>query len=316
MEPDRGERVGGRMQRLNPTVIAAIALAALILLIVGMMVIGNRSSEDDRLSNEGTASRDDPEARCASQATYDLIKRDLFRRASSLRGSGQAAFDSVAASSSIRVESPLLRDEDAGIGNVTCNATVTLDLPPGLAVVGGRRSLSADVLYTIQPAADSSGDVLTLSNAEEIVTPLATLGRTAPVEADPLANAVEEAAPPVDPLAPTVEPAPSTSEPIGQEPATAARAQPSFNCANARTRGEVAVCNDDGLAALDRRMAAQFGSALSDADPEQRRLLIRTRDTFLRYRDQCTDNSCVAATYQGRMREIRDIMTGTWRASR
>ena len=63
-------------------------------------------------------------------------------------------------------------------------------------------------------------------------------------------------------------------------------------------------------------MAAQFGSALSDADPEQRRLLTRTRDTFLRYRDQCTDNGCVAATYQGRMREIRDIMTGTWRASR
>ena len=315
MEPDREERVGGPMQRLNPTVIAAIALGALILLIVGMMVIGNRSSEDDRLTDEASASRDDPEARCTSQATYDLIKRDLFRRASSLRGSGQAAFDSVAASSSIRVESPLLRDEDADVGSVTCNATVTLDLPPGLAVVGGRRSLSADVLYTIQPAADSSGDVLTLSNADEIITPLATLGRTAPVEADPLANAVNEVAP-VDPLAPTVEPAPSTSEPIGQEPATAARAQPSFSCANARTRGEIAVCNDDGLAALDRRMAAQFGSALSDADPEQRALLTRTRDTFLRYRDQCTDNNCVAATYRGRMREIRDIMTGAWRASR
>ena len=138
MEPDRDERVGGWMQRLNPTVLAAIALGALILLIVGMMVIGNRSSEDDRLTNEESASRDDPESRCASEKTYDLIKRDLFRRASSLRGSGQAAFDSVAASSSIRVESPLLRDEDAGIGSVTCNATVSIDLPPGLAVVGGR----------------------------------------------------------------------------------------------------------------------------------------------------------------------------------
>ena len=315
MEPERDERVGGWMQRLNPTVLAAIALGALILVIVGMMVIGNRSSEDDRLTNESSASRDDPESRCASQKTYDLIKRDLFRRASSLRGSGQAAFDSVAASSSIRVEAPVLRDEDAGLGSVTCNATVSVDLPPGLAIVGGRRTLSADVLYTIQPAADSSGDVLNLSNAEEIVTPLATLGRTTPVEADPLANVVEEVVP-VDPLAPTVEPAPSTSEPIGQEPATATSARPSFNCANARTRGEIAVCNDDGLAALDRRMAAQFGSALADADPEQRALLTRTRDTFLRYRDQCTDGSCVAEIYRGRMREIRDIMMGTWRPSR
>ena len=39
----------------------------------------------------------DPEKRCASKATYDLIKRDLFRRAAQLRGSDQAAFDQLAA---------------------------------------------------------------------------------------------------------------------------------------------------------------------------------------------------------------------------
>ena len=302
------------MQRLSPTVLAAIALGVLILLIVGMMVIGNRSGDDDRLTNEETAARDDPEQRCASQATYNLIKRDLFRQASALRGSGQAAFDSVAASSSIRVESPLLRDDNASAGSVTCNATVTIDLPPGLAVTGGRKTLSADVLYTVQPAADSSGNVVTLTNAEEIVTPLATLGRVAAVQADPLSNPVNEVTP-VDPLAPVVEPAPSTQQPIGREPA-AANGQPSFNCANARSQGEVAVCNDPGLAALDRRMAAQFGSAMSDADPEQRALLTRTRDSFLRYRDQCDSNSCVADTYRGRMTEIRDIMTGSWAPQR
>jgi len=311
VEPDEGRRVGGLMQRLSPTALAAIALGILVLLLVGMMVIGNRSSEDDRLTGEASESREDPEKRCASQATYNLIKRDLFRQAASLRGSGQAAFDSVAASSSVRVESPLLRDEDAKVGSVTCNATVTLDLAPGLAVAGGRRSLSADVLYTVQPAADSSGNVVTLSNADEIITPLATLGRVAAPQSDPVLNSVNEVAP-VDPLAPVVAPAPTTQEPIGREPSTAAQASPSFNCRNARTRGEVAVCGDAGLANLDRRMAAQFGSALSDADPEQRANLIRTRDAFLRYRDQCSTNACVAETYQGRMREIRDIMTGNW----
>jgi len=310
VEPDADERVGGPMQRLSPTVLAAIALGALVLLIVGMMVIGNRSSDDDRLGNEATALRDDPETLCASQATYRLIKQELFQQASALRGSGQAAFDSVSASSSIRVESPLLRDDSSEVGSVTCNGTVTIDLAPGLAVAGGRRSLSADVLYTVQPAADGSGNVITLTNAEEIVTPLATLGRLPAAQTDPLSNTANEAAP-VDPLAPVVEPAPSTQQPIGQEPSTAS-AQPSFSCANARSQGEVAVCNDAGLAALDRRMAAQFGSALADADPEQRALLTRTRDSFLRYRDQCDSNSCVADTYRGRMIEIRDIMTGNW----
>ena len=310
MEPDGHERVGGPVRRLNPTVLAAIALGVLILLIVGLMIIGNRSSDDDRLGNETTALRDDPETLCASQDTYRLIKQELFQQASALRGSGQAAFDSVSASSSIRVEAPLLRDDTSEVGSVTCNGTVTIDLAPGLAVSGGRRSLSADVLYTVQPAADGSGNVVTLTNAEEIVTPLATLGRLPAAQPDPLSNAVNEVVP-VDPLAPVAEPAPSTQQPIGQEPATAA-AQPSFNCANARSSVEVAVCNDAGLAALDRRMAAQFGSALADADPQQRAVLTRTRDAFLRYRDQCEDSSCIADTYRGRMREIRDIMTGNW----
>ena len=60
---------------------------------------------------------------------------------------------------------------------VTCNGTLTLDLPPGIAVAGGRRTLSADILYTVQPAADASGNVVTLSNAEEIITPLCDAGQ-------------------------------------------------------------------------------------------------------------------------------------------
>ncbi len=298
------------MQRVNPTILAAIALGALILLIVAMMVFAGRDGEDDRLTgDEVTASREDPEQRCASRATYDQIKRELFRRAAALRGSDEAVFGDIAGYSTIRMEAPALSDENAETDAVTCNGGLTLDLPPQVAVVGGRRSLSADVLYTIQPAADGSGNVVTLANADDIITPLATLARTRPSAEETLnqvapANevAVEPTAP-VDPLAPTPD-------------APLATASPSFNCANARSSGEVAVCNDAGLAALDRRMAAQFTSAMSDANAEQRANLQRSRNSFLRYRDSCTDNACIAETYRGRMREIRDIMLGTWRPRR
>jgi uncharacterized protein YecT (DUF1311 family) len=310
VEPRRDERVGGTVQRVNPTILAAIALGALILLIVAMMVFAGRDGEDDRLSgDEVTASREDPEKRCASRATYDQIKRELFRRAAALRGSDQAVFGDIAGYSTIRMEAPALRDENAETDAVTCDGALTLDLPPQVAVVGGRRSLSADVLYTIQPAADGSGNVVTLANADDIITPLATLARTRPSAEETLnqvapANEVAvEPTGPVDPLAPTPD-------------APAATASPSFNCANARSSGEVAVCNDAGLAALDRRMAAQFTSAMSDANAEQRANLQRSRDSFLRYRDGCTDNACIAETYRGRMREIRDIMLGTWRPRR
>ena len=310
MEPRRDERVGGIVQRVNPTVLAAIVLGVLILLIVAMMLFAGRNGEDDRLGNEVTASREDPEQRCSSRATYDQIKRELFRRAAALRGSDQAVFGNIAGYSTIRMEAPALSDESGETDAVTCNGALTLDLPPGVAVVGGRRSLSADVLYTIQPAADGSGSVVTLANADDIITPLATLARTPPPAEETLNQvgpAAEvpavEAATPADPLAPTSD-------------APAATATPSFNCANARTSGEVAVCNDAGLAALDRRMAAQFSSAMSDANAEQRANLQRTRDAFLGYRDRCPNNACIAETYRGRMREIRDIMLGTWRPQR
>jgi uncharacterized protein len=55
---------------------------------------------------------------------------------------------------------------------------------------------------------------------------------------------------------------------------------------------------------------------MADAAPQQRAILKQTRDAFLRYRDQCPSSSCIAETYQGRMREIRDIMRGNWQPRR
>ena len=91
---------------------------------------------------------------------------------------------------------------------------------------------------------------------------------------------------------------------------TKAAGRPSFNCANARTSGENAVCGDSGLAALDVRMAGQYRRALSEAGPVQRQQLQATRDRFLAYRDRCPNRRCMADAYVGRMREIRDIMEG------
>ena len=59
-------------------------------------------------------------------------------------------------------------------------------------------------------------------------------------------------------------------------------------------------------------MATQYGRAIESASPEEKAVLQRTRDRFLAYRDRCPNRSCVADAYVGRMREIRDIMRGTW----
>ena len=304
------------MQRPSPTVIAIIA-GALVLLLLAYVFLGNRGgSSSDRLSDDqvaGGSAATDPEKACGTQRTYDLIKRELFRRAAQLRGSDQAAFDRLAAYSVIRMDAPMLQGHDKDIGRISCAGALALDLPPGVAVVGGRRTLTANVGYAIQPAADGNGDVVTLTSAEGIIAPLATLARVGGTTGDPLTNATTNepaAAPsPGGPLAPAPAPPPQAAP----APAPAATASPSFNCRNARTRGEIAVCGDAGLASMDRQMASQFNSAMSRADAGQRALLERTRGRFLGYRDSCRTDSCVADTYRGRMREIDDIMAGRWR---
>ncbi|MEO6581164.1 MAG: hypothetical protein ABIN83_08445 [Sphingomicrobium sp.] len=343
------------MRRLTPTQIGLIIAGILILAFAAWTFASTRRSNPDNLSDDNAvaAKPEDQEKRCGSQATYDLIKRELFRRAAVLRGSDQAAFDRLAAYSVVRIDRPLLeKGDDDRTDAIACSGSLTLELPPGVAVVGGRRSLSADIGYALQGSADGNGQVLTLTRADAIVTPLATLARVgsenefaipapttdegiapAPVPVQPPPSArpdqpVQRApAPPPPVAAPAPRPRPSAPPPRALEPAPlpppreepvappprTSSARPSFNCANARTRGEIAVCRDGGLASLDRQMSAQFFGALRNADPATRALLQRSRSRFLTYRDQCPSNACIAQTYRGRMREIRDIANGSYR---
>ena len=310
MEPDADRDVHRRMRKLNPTVIALVGVAMLLLLL--WFFSSNRSADQDKLTGNmvSEAQPSSPEKRCSSKATYDLIKRDLFRRAAQLRGSDQSAYDRLAAYAVLRMENPVMESDDKDTGAINCSGSLSLDLPPGVAVVGGRRSLAGNVEYTLQPAADGSGDVVLLRNIDAIVAPLATLARVGQPEQTAEGNAVApEEVDPLAPLAPDAQPAPEPeTRPIG--------ARPSFDCANARTRGETEVCSDAGLATLDRQMAAQYGRAVERASPAQRQLLQQTRDRFLAFRDRCPNRACIGDAYTGRMREIRDIMEGRWQSPR
>ena len=319
MEPERDGGVEGLVRRLNWTTIALIGGLVLLVLVIAYFATRN-SADQDKLTNANLSASSSPsrEKLCASQATYDLIKRDLFRRAAQLRGSDQAAYDQISNAAVVRMENPVMESADGTTGAAHCSGSLALDLPPGVAIVGGRRTLTADVDYSVQQAADGSGPVVLLSNADAIITPLATLARVAEQAPAPANLATNESAPDAQPSAP----APSTtsvpSAPATPAPAVRPQASPraSFDCSNARTRGEIAVCSDSGLAAVDRAMASEYAQASAVATPEQRNVLRETAHRFYAFRDRCPDRQCIAAAYAGRVREIRDIIEGRWQPQR
>jgi hypothetical protein len=298
--------------------IALIGGLVLLLLFIAYFATSRNPDQDKLIENEVTETQPPPpEKRCASKATYDLIKRELFRRAAQLRGSDQAAYDQLAAYAVVRMENPVMEGEDSSTGGVKCSGSLSLDLPPGVAVVGGRRTLMSDVDYSVQPAADETGQVVLLRNADAIITPLATLSR---VQQQPGEGAVDG-----NEVTPELEVNVAASESAAVEPAPppapAPRpspypGRPSFDCSQARSRGEIAVCSDTGLSALDLNMAKQYRRALASASPQERQLLEQTRNRFLGYRDRCRERQCIADAYLGRMREIRDIVEGRWQSPR
>jgi uncharacterized protein YecT (DUF1311 family) len=309
MTDDRPGEAPRIKREMNWTTIALIGGLVLLLIVIAYFAT-NRNLDQDKLTGTevGESQSPNPEKACAAQSTYDAIKRELFRRAAQLRGSDQAAYDKLSAYAVLRMENPVMESEDSGTSAVNCSGSLSLDLPPGVAVVGGRRTLMSEVDYSVQNAADGSGRVVLLRNADAIITPLATLARTS----TPIAERAQgNQAVPEEAEQNAVEPTDSAET---QGPATASTypGHPSFDCADARTKGEIAVCSDTGLSALDSNMAAQYQRAMSAADPEERSILQSTRDRFLAYRDRCPNRQCIGDAYAGRMREIRDIVEGRW----
>lgn len=294
----------------NWTLIALVG-GLVLLLLVGAYFATRGGSNPDKLTGKEVATSTAPDRQklCAGSATYDLIKRDLFRRAAQLRGADQAAYDQISSAAVVRMDNPVMESEDSTTHAVNCSGSLSLDLPPGVAVVGGRRTLTADVDYTVQQAADNSGNVVLLHNADSIVTPLSTLARVEQpaAQSSPTGNVMDVQNSEV-PSAPAP-PAPSQPVPPAQPQPSAA---PAFDCSQARTAGERAICADPGLARLDRAMTAEYRRAASVATPDMRDVLRQTAHHFYAYRDRCPDRQCIADAYADRIREIRDIVEGRW----
>ena len=300
------------MRRLNPTFLVLLAGVVVLLVLIAYFA-SNRNPNQDKLTGNQVAAAQ-PQVtrgkRCAGQATYDFIKRELFRRAAQLRGSDQAAYDKLGAYAVVRMENPVVESENSATGAVNCSGSLSLDLPPGVAVVGGRRTLNSDVDYTVQPAADGSGNVVLLRNADAIIAPLATLARVA------------------QPVAPTTA-TQTNATTLGAAPdrcACSSAVARSTGCTSSKRRQrKLRLRPRPGRGAKLRCVPTRvwqpsigtwlrnMARSVSQASPEQRDLLIETAHRFYAYRDRCPKQCCIGDAYVGRMREIRDIMEGRWR---
>lgn len=287
---------------------ALVALLAVVAAAFGLSLTQpyERAVGEEK-TERAAAEQEQMEDACASAATYNRLKEVAFEEAVRIRNADPANLDTLATHSVVRMENPVVKSQDEALNVTVCTGTFILELPPGAErAFGGERRLTAEIEYSAQRAADGSGLVYQISGAEPIIYKLAAFDlQNQPVRV----SQPEPESQPTD-FAEAALPSPPPDEPAAAPPASAPRqaSRPSFNCRVAGSPSERMVCSSERLAALDRQMSSQFYSALPEADRQARRRLRQTRDAFLAYRDRCPDEACVAEAYQGRMREIRDIM--------
>ncbi|MEO6198852.1 MAG: hypothetical protein ABIO68_02795 [Sphingomicrobium sp.] len=297
------------MERPNKTTLALLGGVALLLILLAVFA-ATRDSDQDKLG-DGSGSfiaADDPDLNktCGGQVLYEQIKRALFRQAAQVRGHDQDDYEKIATAASVRMENAVAEGQSDGL--IDCAGSLSIDLPPGVATVAGRHMLMTDIYYGVAQSGSGPKKVVQLRNANSLIESLSTLTVGARTAAPPQGPQQPMDAP-IDDLGSAMPPPPTEPE---SRPLPAATAHPSFDCTRARSKSEQAVCGDPGLAQSDRAMAAEYQRAIGASTPDQAAILRQTRDRFLAYRDRCANSVCIAEAYNGRIREIRDIMGGRW----
>ena len=326
------------MRRLSPTVITVIA-AILALLLVGYVFAGGSREDTDKLTDEQVAGRAEANPRsepATPPAEFSAGSEPAAPPAAADQGTANevAELRPQATAEPQQPEAPRqIRQTPPANAPETIRSAARRPRATASPSFNCRRARSRSEVAVCENAVLASLDrqmagdfnrAMSSATPEQRVQLQRTRTRfLAKRESCPSVSCIAEAyrarmreigalvatRGPPQPARPTA-PSTMTSRSLPAQPAAAG---PSFNCRYARTRGEVAVCKDPGLAGLDRQMAASFSSAMARGTPAQRELLQQTRLRFLTYRDSCRSKSCVAASYRSRLKEISDIMAGRWK---
>src|SRR5205085_11039927 len=99
---------------------------------------GYENKKEEVRENALVTAEPEAEQICGSRATYARLKEVAFDDAIRLRGADPASLDTLAASSVVRMETPLVLNRDEQLNVTVCSGRFILELPPGAeAAFGG-----------------------------------------------------------------------------------------------------------------------------------------------------------------------------------
>jgi hypothetical protein len=139
-------------------------------------------------------------------------------------------------------------------------------------------------------------------------TPAKKKSKTAPLKA---AKKTEPKLAPKKKAEPKQAPKPAAARKAAKKtPSKPVLRQAAMPACRSGSRAVQLACANPALAGKERRVTTLYYSALENADRDTAQLLRSTASNFRSYLAGCATEACVSQAFDGRMREIRDILSG------
>lgn len=223
----------------------------------------------------------DFEQLCGAESTYSTIKDIIFDKAVENYGETPGPLNSLRKAVRLRMEVPAMTQVDRELRRVDCSGRALIDLPPGVQEqFGGKRSIKAEVEYSVQPAADRSGSIVSVSGAGPIVESL--------VSAANLASASQLAA--------------------AGGPQLQKTYNPSFDCGRRLSNVERMICQNEHLSGLDRALSDRYFGVKKSVSSVEWQLVLQSQREFLTERAKCPDENCIRNSYVIQAQRLDDIV--------
>jgi hypothetical protein len=261
---------------------------------------------------------EDPALQCASRVALDTMRDAIFDDAiAKVEKKESVKLNSLRAAIAGRMENPVVTTHDATLRRTECAGRIVFGLPPNTQkAFGDADQLSADVTFSVQPAADGSGLVVTSSGTETIVESLvqgANHKRMIAARA-PSMPRLDDFPPPRLPdtrlpdsgMSDLRLPEPRLAEFGDSGSERSPNSGPSYRCTGKLSSVERQICDDPGLAAQDQTMAETWSRVKGRATGERRADLDMLRQRYLGRRNRCGDAGCIARVYDDWISALND----------
>lgn len=203
---------------------------------------------------------------CGSPETYQTIKGIVFDEVVKGINGDPVPINDLRRSVAATMKFPRVTGSQPDLERTDCAGRLVLGIPPAARrAFDNEPELEADVDYSVQPAADGSGDIVMVEGIQFIV------GRLISAENFRSANRLASRG----------------------GPQLERTFNPSFDCGQRLTNVERMICQDENLAFKDRRLSDAFKDRLGALSGYDRTIFLNFQRNALADRAKCPNTSCV-----------------------